>query len=40
MHAVDSRDHISIYTLHSEPLFFQHFDGPFYPTLRVLHKCT
>ena len=40
MHAVDSRDHISIYTLHGEPLFFQHFDGPFYPTLRVLHKCT
>lgn len=34
-----SRDHISIYTLHGEPLFFQHFDGPFYPTLRLLHKC-
>ncbi|KAF7791258.1 hypothetical protein EIP86_002272 [Pleurotus ostreatoroseus] len=35
---VKCRDHISIYTLHGEPLFFQHFDGPFYPTLRVLHK--
>ncbi|PIL23814.1 hypothetical protein GSI_13565 [Ganoderma sinense ZZ0214-1] len=36
---VRSREHISIYTLHGEPLFFQHFDGPFFPTLRLLHKC-
>ncbi|KAI0646865.1 hypothetical protein C8Q79DRAFT_1009028 [Trametes meyenii] len=35
---VKCREHISIYTLHSEPLFFQHFDGPFFPTLRLLHK--
>ncbi|PCH38324.1 hypothetical protein WOLCODRAFT_96913 [Wolfiporia cocos MD-104 SS10] len=35
---VKCRDHISIYTFHGEPLFFQHFDGPFYPTLRLLHK--
>ena len=35
----NSRDHISIYTLHGEPIFFQHFDGPIYPTLRTLHKC-
>ncbi|KAG9318519.1 PUA-like domain-containing protein [Chiua virens] len=35
----DSREHISIYTVHDEPLFFQHFDEPFYPTLRLLHKC-
>lgn len=35
----NSRDHISIYTLHGEPVFFQHFDGPIYPTLRTLHKC-
>ncbi|PSS37416.1 hypothetical protein PHLCEN_2v720 [Hermanssonia centrifuga] len=34
----DSREHISIYTLHGEPLVFQHFDGPFYPTLKLLHK--
>lgn len=39
-HRPDSREHISIYTLHGEPLFFQHFDGPFFPTLRLLHKCT
>ncbi|KDQ59440.1 hypothetical protein JAAARDRAFT_33003 [Jaapia argillacea MUCL 33604] len=35
---VKCREHISIFTLHGEPLFFQHFDGPFYPTLRLLHK--
>ncbi|RDX48346.1 hypothetical protein K466DRAFT_563538 [Polyporus arcularius HHB13444] len=35
---VKCREHISIYTLHGEPLFFQHFDGPFFPTLRLLHK--
>ncbi|KAK4050768.1 translation machinery-associated protein 20 [Microbotryomycetes sp. JL221] len=33
-----SREHISILALHGEPLFFQHFDGPYFPTLRVLHK--
>lgn len=32
------RDHISIYTVGNEPLFFQHFDGPFFPTLRLAHK--
>ncbi|KWU41636.1 hypothetical protein RHOSPDRAFT_22610, partial [Rhodotorula sp. JG-1b] len=35
---VKCRDHISIYTVHGEPIFFQHFDGPFYPTLKVLHR--
>ncbi|KAK7467086.1 translation machinery-associated protein 20 [Stygiomarasmius scandens] len=35
---VKCREHISIYTVHGEPIFFQHFDGPIYPTLRVLHK--
>ncbi|OSX64979.1 hypothetical protein POSPLADRAFT_1178577 [Postia placenta MAD-698-R-SB12] len=35
---VKCREHISIYSLHGEPLFFQHFDGPFFPTLRLLHK--
>jgi hypothetical protein len=34
-----SREHISIYSVQSVPLFFQHFDGPFYPTLRLLHRC-
>ncbi|KAF5365628.1 hypothetical protein D9758_003287 [Tetrapyrgos nigripes] len=35
---VKCRDHLSIYTVHGEPIFFQHFDGPMYPTLRLLHK--
>ncbi|KAH9854029.1 hypothetical protein C2E23DRAFT_867550 [Lenzites betulinus] len=35
---VKCREHISIYTLHGEPLIFQHFDGPYFPTLRLLHK--
>ncbi|GAA5988221.1 hypothetical protein JCM5350_007616 [Sporobolomyces pararoseus] len=35
---VKCREHVSMYTVHGEPLFFQHFDGPFYPTLKVLHK--
>ncbi|KAJ7489872.1 hypothetical protein B0H11DRAFT_2010767 [Mycena galericulata] len=35
---VKCREHISIYTVQGEPLIFQHFDGPFYPTLRLLHK--
>ncbi|KAF5330961.1 hypothetical protein D9619_005997 [Psilocybe cf. subviscida] len=35
---VKCREHISIYTVNSEPLFFQHFDGPYYPTLKFLHK--
>ncbi|GAA5883063.1 hypothetical protein JCM3774_001098 [Rhodotorula dairenensis] len=35
---VKCRDHISIYAIHGEPIFFQHFDGPFYPTLKVLHR--
>lgn len=33
-----SHDRISIYTVQSVPLFFNHFDGPFIPTLRLLHK--
>ena len=37
---IRSRDAISVLALHGEPLFFQHFDGPYYPTLRILHKCT
>jgi len=35
---VKCRDHISILVLKGEPLFFQHFDGPYYPMLRLLHK--
>ncbi|KAI0685475.1 hypothetical protein BC835DRAFT_1408811 [Cytidiella melzeri] len=35
---VKCREHISIYQLHGEPLFFQHYDGPLFPTLKILHK--
>lgn len=28
-----------MYTVNGEPIFFQHFDSQFYPTLRILHKC-
>lgn len=34
-----SRDHLSIYALHGEPLFFQQHDGPIFPTLKLLHQC-
>jgi PUA domain protein len=36
---VISREHISILALNGTPLFFQHFDGPYFPTLRLLHQC-
>ncbi|WVQ80278.1 hypothetical protein IAT38_002383 [Cryptococcus sp. DSM 104549] len=31
-------DRISIFTVQTVPLFFQHFDGPYVPTLKLLHK--
>ena len=36
---MDSHDRISIYTLAGTPLFFNHFDGPYAPTMKLLHKC-
>ena len=35
----ESHDRISIYTINSIPLFFNHFDGPFIPSLKLLHQC-
>lgn len=35
-----SREHVSILVLNKQPLFFQHFDGPYYPELHLLQKCT
>lgn len=32
------RDNISFIVLDGVPLFFQHFDGPLIPTLRILHQ--
>lgn len=35
-----SHEHIEILTVNGELLFFRQREGPFYPTLRLLHKCT
>ncbi|KAJ3412086.1 hypothetical protein HDV05_001310 [Chytridiales sp. JEL 0842] len=32
------QDAINIVTVNNVMLFFNHFDGPFYPTLKLLHK--
>eukprot|EP01138_Halocafeteria_seosinensis_P005360 gb/GECG01005479.1/.p1 GENE.gb/GECG01005479.1/~~gb/GECG01005479.1/.p1 ORF type:complete len:147 (+),score=12.55 gb/GECG01005479.1/:1-441(+) len=32
------KDKLSIYVVEGEPLFFQHRDGPVFPTLKLLHK--
>lgn len=32
------REHISILVCKGTPLFFQHFDGPYFPTLKLLHQ--
>lgn len=34
------RENVSLIIVENEPIFFQHFDGPLIPSLRVLHKCT
>jgi PUA domain protein len=31
---------VSLVIVNNEPLFFQERDGPYMPTLRLLHKCT
>lgn len=33
-----SKDHIQILAANEAFLFFQHYDGPWYPTLRLLHQ--
>ncbi|CAG8593059.1 11486_t:CDS:2 [Paraglomus brasilianum] len=35
---VKCHEHINLLMLNNEILFFQHFDGPYYPTLRLVHK--
>eukprot|EP00050_Salpingoeca_kvevrii_P020755 m.102425 g.102425 ORF g.102425 m.102425 type:complete len:186 (+) comp9008_c0_seq1:56-613(+) len=38
LYLVKCRDHITFVAANQELLFFQHYDGPFVPTLRLLHK--
>ena len=33
------KDRLMFVVAEGEPLFFRVRDGPFFPTLRVLHKC-
>ncbi|KAG2221290.1 hypothetical protein INT45_000203, partial [Circinella minor] len=35
---IKGHDHISFLSINGEILFFQHFDGPYFPTLKLLHK--
>lgn len=32
------REHVQLLLLNSMPIFFQHYDGPFLPTLHILHQ--
>ena len=32
-------DHIQLIAVNQQILFFQEREGPFYPTIRLLHKC-
>eukprot|EP01137_Pigoraptor_chileana_P034849 Opistho-2@28002 len=38
IHLAKCSDHVSIVTVNNELLFFQQRDGPYFPTLRLLHK--
>jgi PUA domain protein len=35
----DSREHLNVIAMNGELLFFNYFDGPYYPTLKLLHRC-
>lgn len=39
IHQTKCREHLLLIVVEGEPLFFQQFDGPLIPSLRVLHKC-
>ncbi|KAG0169045.1 Malignant T-cell-amplified sequence 1 [Apophysomyces sp. BC1034] len=35
---IKGHEHISFLSVNGDILFFQHFDGPFFPTLKLLHQ--
>ncbi|KAI9141678.1 malignant T cell-amplified sequence 1-like protein [Paraphysoderma sedebokerense] len=35
---VKCKDHINLLSVNNEILFFNHFDGPWFPTLKILHQ--
>lgn len=35
----NSPDYLQVVVLNKEPLFYCTRDGPYYPTLRLLHQC-
>jgi predicted RNA-binding protein (TIGR00451 family) len=38
-HVIYSTDYINMVAYNKEPLFFQERDGPYFPSLRLYHKC-
>ncbi|KAJ1974806.1 Malignant T-cell-amplified sequence 1, partial [Dimargaris xerosporica] len=38
MKQIKLRDHISLFSVNDQVLFFNSFDGPLYPTLKLLHQ--
>ncbi|MBW0555991.1 hypothetical protein O181_095706 [Austropuccinia psidii MF-1] len=38
LYLIKCRDHVSILACDGVPLFYQHFDGPYFPTLKLLHQ--
>ncbi len=39
MSVAKCQNHITIIVMNGQPLFFQIRDGPYLPTLKLLHKC-
>jgi malignant T-cell-amplified sequence len=33
------QNHINLIIVEKVPVFFQYRDGPYFPTLKILHKC-
>ncbi|ORX84777.1 hypothetical protein K493DRAFT_291721 [Basidiobolus meristosporus CBS 931.73] len=35
---VKCHEHVNLVTMNNEVLFFNHYDGPYYPTLKLVHR--